>query len=467
VWVRFSVTGFPIIDPATGEQIRVHAAISAAEAGQRVEAAHRAWREWRHTPFSQRSSAMARAAALLRDRVDALAARCTQEMGKPINESRAEIEKCAWVCEYYAEHAESMLADRSFDIESASVRIVCRPIGVLYAVMPWNFPFWQVFRAAAPNLMAGNAMVLKHAPNTMGCGEDITSLLRDAGFPEGLFVDLPIEVADSPSVIGHPCVRGVTLTGSDAAGRAVAAEAGTQLKKCVMELGGSDPYVVLADADVELAAERCVASRMLNCGQVCIAAKRWIVVDDVYDQFEEAIRARMQAIDMRSPTDEVSTLGPMAREDLRDQIHRQVRQSVDAGATCILGGKVPDTPGWWYPPTVLTGVAPGMPAFDEEMFGPVACLVHADDERHALRLADHTDFGLAGAVFTADAGHGTHLACDDIVAGCVAVNDFVRSDPRVPFGGTRSSGFGRELGDVGIHEFVNLKSVVTALPPPE
>ncbi|MDP7029470.1 MAG: NAD-dependent succinate-semialdehyde dehydrogenase [Phycisphaerales bacterium] len=456
------VSNFPIIDPSNGRHVRDHAGIDADEAARRVSAAHEAWQTWRHTTFAERSKVLIAAAAALRSNVDTLADRCTREMGKPITESRAEIEKCAWVCEYYAEHAESMLADEVFPIEHAEVRVVRRPIGVLYAVMPWNFPFWQVFRAAAPNLMAGNAMVLKHAPNTMGCGADITSILSDAGGPDGLFADLPIDVADSPSVIRHPSVRGVTLTGSDAAGRAVASEAGAQLKKCVMELGGSDPYVVLADADIELAADRCVSSRMLNCGQVCIAAKRLIVVDAVYDQFEAAVLRRMSAIEMRDPMDEASTLGPMAREDLRDHLHSQVQRSLAAGASCLLGGEVPNQAGWWYPPTVLAGVAPGMPAFDEEMFGPVACLVQATDADDAIRLADGTSFGLAGAVFTNDAARGTRIACNDIDAGCVAVNDFVRSDPRVPFGGARSSGFGRELGCAGIHEFVNLKSVVTA-----
>ncbi len=456
------LSGFPIVDPATGRQVRAHPAIDAAEAARRIELAHAAWTRWRSASFEDRAAVLTTAASLLRDRVDALASRCTEEMGKPISEARAEIEKCAWVCAYYAEHAESMLADEVFALEHASVRLVSRPIGVVYAIMPWNFPFWQVFRAAAPNLMAGNAMVLKHSPNTMGCGADITALLGDAGLPTGLFADLPIDVADSPSVIRHRHVRGVTLTGSGAAGRAVASEAGSQLKKCVLELGGSDPYVVLSDANIEWAAERCVASRMLNCGQVCIAAKRLIAVDGIFDQFQDSVMRHMQAIDMRDPIDEASALGPMAREDLRSQIHEQVCGSLAAGATCLLGGEIPDRAGWWYPPTVLTGVAPGMPAFDEELFGPVACLVRADDEQHAMTLAQATPYGLAAAVFTNDAARGTSIGCDSMEAGCVAINDSVRSDPRVPFGGVKSSGFGRELGRAGIHEFVNLKSVVTA-----
>ncbi|MDP6986633.1 MAG: NAD-dependent succinate-semialdehyde dehydrogenase [Phycisphaerales bacterium] len=458
------MTPFPIVNPATGQRIREHPAIDAVEAAQRVDTAHAAWQHWRGLSFADRSEIVATVAALLRASTDRYADRITEEMGKPITESRAEVAKCAWVCEYYAAHAESMLADERFGIEGADVSIVCRPIGVLYAIMPWNFPLWQVFRAAAPNLMAGNAMVLKHAPITLGCGQDITEVIREAGAPEGLFCDLPMHVSDSPSIIAHRHVRGVTLTGSDVAGRAVAAEAGANLKKCVMELGGSDPYVVLEDADLDLALDKCVASRMLNCGQVCIAAKRLIVVDSLYEQFRDGLLDRMAAIEMKDPTDEASALGPMAREDLRDGLHEQVQRTIAAGSTLLMGGEIPDRDGWWYPPTVLDEVVPGEPAFDEELFGPVACLIRARDPQHAIELAGHSDLGLAGAVFTGDSNRGRDIAADDIHAGCVAVNDFVRSDPRVPFGGIKDSGFGRELGTPGIHEFVNLKSVVVATP---
>ena len=454
--------GFPIINPATGEMIRVHPCIDAASAAKKIDAAHAAWKAWRRLHIDQRSEVLSHAAALLRERSDVLAARCTEEMGKPITEAVAEIEKCAWVCEFYAEHAAGMLADQRFSIEHADVRIVCRPLGVIYAIMPWNFPFWQVFRAAAPGLMAGNAMILKHAPTTLGCGADITTIFQDAGAPNGLFQDLPIDLPDSPAIIAHRHVRGVTLTGSDRAGRAVAADAGANLKKCVLELGGADPYIVLEDADIALAAERCVASRMLNCGQVCIAAKRLIVVDAVYDQFRDAVVDCLQRFEMADPSRADSRLGPMAREDLRNQLHGQVERSIAAGAVLRLGGLIPDRPGWWYPPTLLEAVAPGMPAFDEELFGPVACLIRARDESHACELADDTDLGLAGAVFTSDRTRGEALAADRIDAGCVAVNDFVRSDPRVPFGGIKDSGFGRELGTPGFHEFVNIKSLVIA-----
>ncbi|MDP7070127.1 MAG: NAD-dependent succinate-semialdehyde dehydrogenase [Phycisphaerales bacterium] len=457
-----STDSFQIINPATGQCVRMHPIIDAATAAAKIDAAQAAWTTWRQTPMDHRSEVLHRVAAILRDRIDSLASRCTEEMGKPITESLAEIEKCGWVCEYYAAHAPAMLTDQRFTIDHAQVRIVRRPLGVIYAIMPWNFPFWQVFRAAAPALMAGNAMVLKHAPSTLGCGADITTIFRDAGAPEGLFLDLPIDLPDSPGVIANRHIRGVTLTGSDRAGRSVAAEAGANLKKCVLELGGSDPYVVLEDADIERAAERCVASRMLNCGQVCIAAKRLIVAQRVYDRFRDAVLGRLQAIEMRDPTQPDSRLGPMAREDLRAQLHDQVARSVAAGASLQLGGVIPDRPGWWYPPTLLEEVEPGMPAFDEELFGPVACLTRAHSESHAIELADATELGLAGAVFTTNRERGEALAADQIDAGCVAVNDFVRSDPRIPFGGVKDSGFGRELGTPGIHEFVNLKSVVVA-----
>ena len=455
-----SAHGFQIINPADGECVRIHERIEAAEAAARIEAAHEAWLDWRHTSWSTRRAVIMTLADLLDAQQDKLAARCTMEMGKPISESRAEIEKCAWVCRYYAEHAEAMLSGHLIPLDKSTAHLMHAPIGVLYAVMPWNFPFWQVFRAAAPQLMAGNAMVLTHAPNTMGCGADITDLFRHTDAPSGLFSDLPIDIADSPKVIRHPHVRGVTLTGSERAGRAVAAEAGAQLKKCVMELGGSDPYIVLEDADLELAVDRCVRSRMLNCGQVCIAAKRLIVVDEMYDQFRDAVRDRMAAIKMQDPMQPDAQLGPMARQDLRHSLHAHIQHSLDAGASLSLGGVCPDRPGWWYPPTMLEDVQPGMPAFDEEIFGPVACLVRATDQAQAIALAGKTRFGLAAAVFTQDLDRGHRLADDALDVGSVALNDLVKSDPRVPFGGTRSSGFGRELGLSGIHEFVNLKSVV-------
>ncbi len=453
---------FPIINPATEETVRHHSGIDAREAMRRIDASNAAWGQWSGASLSDRGAVLLQAASILDEDRNRWATRITQEMGKPITESLAEVDKCAWVCRWYAQNTESLLADEHYDIDTADVRLVRRPLGVLYAIMPWNFPLWQVFRAAAPNLMAGNAMVLKHAPNVFGCAADITEIFQRASAPEGLFVDLPIDVADSPAVVAHRHVRGVTLTGSDHAGAAVAAQAGQHLKKCVLELGGSDPGVVLADADVDLAVDRCVASRMLNCGQVCIAIKRFIVVDDVYDQFRDGVLAKLEGIKMQSPLDPESALGPMARADLRDALHGQVCASIDAGARLVLGGHVPTQAGWWYPATMLEDVTPGMPAFDEEIFGPVACLVRARDIHDALELAADTRFGLAGSIFTSDRDRGEDIAANHMHAGCLAVNDFTRSDPRVPFGGIYDSGFGRELGAAGLHEFTNLKSVVVA-----
>ena len=453
---------FPIVNPATGEVVRQHRRMDAAQAATCIEQAHAAWLTWRAWSYTQRRGVVEAAAELLTQHRDRLANRITTEMGKPITEALGEVDKCAWVCRWYAEHAESLLADDRIALENAQVRIVRRPLGVLYAIMPWNFPLWQVFRAAAPNLMAGNAMVLKHAPNVLGCAQDITDLWQQAGVPAGLFADLPIHVEDSPAVIAHPKVRGVTLTGSDRAGRIVAGQAGQALKKCVLELGGSDPGIVLHDANLQLAVDRCVSSRMLNCGQVCIAIKRFIVVADHYDTMREAVHERLCALQPGSPDDPATTLGPMARQDLRDALHDQVQQSIECGAALTLGGTIPDQAGWWYPPTMLENVAPGMPAFDEEMFGPVACLIRASDDDHAIELAASTRYGLAGSVFTADPQRGEAIAVDQMPAGCVTVNDFTRSDPRVPFGGIHDSGFGRELAASGLHEFMNLKSVVIA-----
>ncbi len=453
---------FPIVNPATGDLVRQHDRMSAAQAATCIEQAHAAWLIWKSKSYTQRRQVVNAAAALLTQHRDRLANRITTEMGKPITEALGEIDKCAWVCQWYAQHAEALLADERMTLESAQVRVVRRPLGVLYAIMPWNFPLWQVFRAAAPNLMAGNAMVLKHAPNVLGCAQDITDLWRHAGVPEGLFVDLPIDIEDSPAVIAHPKVRGVTLTGSDRAGRIVAAQAGHALKKCVLELGGSDPGIVLHDADLMLAADRCVSSRMLNCGQVCIAIKRLIVVDEHYDTMRDAVHERLSALQLGPPHDPATTLGPMAREDLRDTLHHQVSESIARGASLTLGGTIPEQAGWWYPPTMLENVTPGMPAFDEEMFGPVACLIRAADDDHAIELAASTRYGLAGSVFTADRERGEAIAADRLPAGCVTVNDFTRSDPRVPFGGIHDSGFGRELAASGLHEFMNLKSVVVA-----
>ncbi|HEX2251694.1 MAG TPA: NAD-dependent succinate-semialdehyde dehydrogenase [Thermoanaerobaculia bacterium] len=447
------------VNPATGEEIASYDEMARHEVEGVLERVHGAFRDWRHVAFAERAAPMRRAAELLRERAGTLGELMAREMGKPVASGRAEAEKCAWVCDFYADHAERFLAAEAVETDARRSFVSYRPLGVVLAVMPWNFPFWQVFRFAAPGLMAGNAGVLKHASNVYGCALEIERVFRDAGFPEHLFRVLRLGSARVGEVIEHPRVQAVTLTGSTAAGREVAGRAGAALKKTVLELGGSDPYLVLEDADLELAVETCVASRLLNSGQSCIAAKRFVVVDAVYEDFERRFVERMREQTMGDPLDETSDLGPQAREDLRDDLHQQVKESVERGARCLLGGEVPQRPGAWYPPTVLADVGPGMPAWDDELFGPVAALVRVADEEEAIQKANDSPFGLGAAVFTRDRERGEAIAEHRLDAGCCFVNAYVKSDPRLPFGGVKASGYGRELGTLGIQEFVNAKTV--------
>jgi succinate-semialdehyde dehydrogenase/glutarate-semialdehyde dehydrogenase len=447
------------INPATGETIGEYEEMGTEEVSEVVDAAHRAFLEWRETPFAERAAAMRRAGEVLRDGQREYAELMAREMGKPVAAGRSEADKCAWVCEHYAEHAEAFLADEEVETEASRSFVTFRPLGVVLAVMPWNFPFWQVFRFAAPGLMAGNAAVLKHASNVFGCALAIEDVFREAGFPRHLFRTLRIGSKAVDGVIGHPRVRAATLTGSVGAGRAVAKKAGGELKKTVLELGGSDPYLILEDADLDAAVATCVTSRLINSGQSCIAAKRFIVPRPILAEVEERFVAGMRAKTMGEPLDEGIDLGPQARDDLRDDLHRQVEASVEKGARLLLGGEVPEKRGAWYPPTVLTGVGPGMPAYEEETFGPVAAIIPVEGEEEAIRVANDSDFGLGAAVFTRDAVRGEEIAARRLDAGCCFVNAFVKSDPRLPFGGVKHSGYGRELGVFGIREFVNVKTV--------
>jgi succinate-semialdehyde dehydrogenase / glutarate-semialdehyde dehydrogenase len=449
------------VNPATGETIHEYDDVPWADVEGMIRSAHEAHGAWRRTSFAHRAHLMRRAGELLRERAGHYAVMMAREMGKPLAEGRSEIEKCAWVCDYYADEAEGQLAPVPVDTPDtdANTYIAYEPIGVVLAVMPWNFPFWQVFRFAAPNLMAGNAGLLKHASNVPGCALAIEEIFEDAGFPEGLFRSLLIGHEISDQVIEHPLVRAVTLTGSVRAGKAIAAKAGSLIKKTVLELGGSDAYLVLEDADLDLAVEVCVKSRLVNSGQSCIAAKRFVVVKSLKDEFEQRMVERMEAARVGDPMDEGTEVGPQARADLRDELHQQVVDSIEAGARCLLGGEVPDGPGSFYPPTVLTDVAPGMPAYEEELFGPVASIIAVDDEAEGIRVANDTVFGLGAAVFTRDLERGERIAREELQAGACFVNAFVRSDPRLPFGGVKESGYGRELSALGIREFQNAKTV--------
>lgn len=451
--------GIEVVNPTTGEHVRSYEEMSPDEVREVVAAAHEAHLIWRRAPFSERAELMSAAATLLRDRSDEYARLMAIEMGKPVRDGRAEAEKCAWVCDYYAENAESFLAEEPVETDASESFVTHQPLGVVLAIMPWNFPFWQVIRFAAPALMAGNAGVLKHASNVPGSALAIEAVFRDAGFPENLFRALLIGSAQVEAVIENERVQAVTLTGSGAAGRAVGAAAGRALKKSVLELGGSDPYIVLEDAELDHAVETCVTSRLINAGQSCIAAKRFVVVKQLREQFEVRFVELMEKKIMGDPLDEATEVGPQARSDLRDELHQQVATSIEKGARCLLGGEIPAGGGAFYPPTVLTSVRKGMPAYDEELFGPVAAIIEVENEAEAVEVANDSPFGLGAAIFTADVQKGRRIAAEQLQAGCCFVNTFVRSDPRLPFGGVKESGYGRELSAYGIKEFVNTKTV--------
>jgi succinate-semialdehyde dehydrogenase / glutarate-semialdehyde dehydrogenase len=450
---------YETINPANGKKIKTFDSLSDNEMKNAIEKADSVFREWKQTSFSDRAFLLKKAGALLRERKEELARMMSLEMGKPFKDGVAEAEKCALVCDYYAEHAEAFLSEEPLDSDASESFIAYNPLGTVLAVMPWNFPFWQVFRFAAPATMAGNTGLLKHASNVPQCALAIEKIFTDAGYPEGVFQTLLISSKQVAVLLENPAIKAATLTGSEFAGSAVAKKAGEMLKKTVLELGGSDPYIVLADADIEQAAKTCATSRMINSGQSCIAAKRFIVEKNIIGEFTRLFSEQMKTFKMDDPAKPETNMGPMARTDLRDEVHQQVLDSVSAGASCILGGKVPERPGAWYPPTILAGVKKGMPAFDEEIFGPVAAIIEAENEEHAIELANNSRYGLGAAVFTRDTAKGRQIAAEKLEAGCCFVNAFVRSDPRLPFGGIKMSGYGRELSVQGIREFVNLKTV--------
>ncbi|TXB68901.1 NAD-dependent succinate-semialdehyde dehydrogenase [Phaeodactylibacter luteus] len=447
------------IDPATGDTISSYEELGNKMLNKAIVAADTAYQDWQLVALDEKARKLRNAARVLEEEKEALSMLITREMGKPIKAAQAEIEKCAWTCLYYAQNAERFLRDEFVVTDAAKSYIAYRPIGPLLAIMPWNFPFWQVFRFAAPNLMAGNTILLKHAPNVPGCALAIASIFEKAGYPKGVFNSLLIPQKKVKRLIKNRLVRGVTLTGSVGAGRAVAAEAGKALKKTVLELGGSDPYLILEDADIAKAARTCAQSRLLNNGQSCIGAKRFIVLEPVYKDFLDAFRAEMGKAVLGDPLEQQTTLGPLARADLREQLHSQVKQSRKKGAKIILGGKKAKGKGYYYPPTILAGVQRGMPAYHEELFGPVASVMKAQNEREAVRLANDTLFGLGAGIFTQDLERGERLAREHLQAGSCFVNEMVKSDPRLPFGGIKNSGYGRELSHYGLREFTNPKTV--------
>lgn len=446
------------VNPATESEIATYDRLSDADLGAALDRAADAFETHRQSGFAERATSMRRLADLLDEQKDDLGRLMTTEMGKPLAQAVAEAEKCAWVCRYYADHAEAYLADEIRETEATKSFVAYQPLGPVLAIMPWNYPFWQAFRFAAPTVMAGGVGLLKHAQSVLGCGERMAALFAEAGFAEGVFQHLVIDHDQTADAIADDRVRAVTLTGSEKAGRIVGKQAGEALKPCVLELGGTDAFVVLADADLDHAVETGVQARTQNSGQSCIAAKRFILERPIAGEFTERFVARMDALRIGDPMDEATEVGPLATGDARDTIHDQVQRAVADGAEVLTGGTVPEGTGFFYPPTVLGSVQPGTVAFREEIFGPVASLIEADDADHAVRLANDTRFGLGGSVWTADTERGERLA-RQIQSGAVFVNEMTKSHPNLPFGGIGASGVGRELGVEGIRAFVNAKTI--------
>ncbi len=446
---------FKSINPFNGKEAGQYPAMSSAELITRLDLSGTAFQNWRQVPLSERCHLMRNAGAVLRDHGEEYARMITLEMGKPITESRAEIAKCAWVCDYYADHASEFLANEEIRTDATRSFVRYDPLGAILAIMPWNFPFWQVFRFAAPTLTAGNTGLLKHAPNVFGCATLIEGVFDRAGFPDGVFQNLIVHHDQTERIIAHEAVCAVTLTGSEQAGSAVGALAGKYIRKSVLELGGNNAFIVLEDADLDEAVQTAVVARMLNGGQSCIAAKRFILVDRIYDAFVAQFTKAVRQLRTGDPFHDTTQIGPLARKDLADRLHQQVQQSISLGAELLLGG---GHHGCFHEPTILGNVTPNMPAFREETFGPLAAMIRAGSEEEAYALAERSRFGLGVTVCTTDVDKAIALA-GQISDGAFFINELVKSDPRLPFGGTKHSGYGRELARDGIMEFVNRKTV--------
>jgi succinate-semialdehyde dehydrogenase/glutarate-semialdehyde dehydrogenase len=447
------------INPATDEIVAEYAVHTPGEGASIVDAAQDAFLSWSNSPIAERAERLTRMGELLRKRAEDYARLVTTEMGKPVESAKAEANKCATVCDHYAEHAETYLAPEQVETNARKSYVAYRPLGAMLAIMPWNFPFWQVMRCAVPAIAAGNTVVLKHASNVTGCALAIEQLFADSEFPVNAFRALRIEVDGVESIIRHRKIVSVSLTGSTRAGKSVARIAGDALKRCILELGGSDPFIVLDDAEMDSTLDAAQTGRLQANGQSCIAAKRFIVVESRLDEFTKGLVERFRAVKMGDPMDPANELGPLARMDLRETLHRQVQDSVIAGANLLCGGQIPPGMGAYYPATVLGNVRPGMPAGEEEIFGPVAAIIAAKDEDDAIRIANDTEYGLGAVVCSADRERAERIARDRLEAGSCFVNAFTRSDPRLPFGGIKGSGIGRELGAHGIRELCNVKTV--------
>jgi succinate-semialdehyde dehydrogenase/glutarate-semialdehyde dehydrogenase len=447
------------INPANGKTLQEYDEMSFAEVDEIIQRANVAQKKWKTKSFEERAVYLNKMAMLLRDQKKELGRLMAKEMGKPVAQGIGEAEKCAWVCEFYAENAQEFLKNNVIKTDASKSYVTFNPLGVVLAIMPWNYPFWQLFRFAAPALMAGNGALLKHSENVTGCALKIEEIIHEAGIPADLFRTIIRDKSEMKEVIQHRGIAAVTLTGSTRAGKAVASQAGESLKKTVLELGGSDPSIILKDADIKASAKTCAHSRLLNSGQSCIASKRFIVVEEVYDQFMEELTAIMKSKTVGDPFDENSDLGPIARMDLRETLHQQVQESVENGAYLVMGGEIPQGEGTYYPVTILADVKPGMPAYHEELFGPVASVIKVKNEAEAIKTANDTDYGLGASIYSQNVKHAEEIAANQLVAGCCFVNEFVKSDPRLPFGGIKHSGYGRELGLYGIREFVNTKTV--------
>jgi succinate-semialdehyde dehydrogenase/glutarate-semialdehyde dehydrogenase len=447
------------INPATGKEIQSYPQHSSIEVKYILDQSVVAQQQWKNTSLELRISCLEQLAGILRDRAKEYSILMAEEMGKPVSQGLGEVEKCASLCEYYKEEAFGFLADKSVEISGQKSIISIQPMGLILGVMPWNFPFWQVFRFAIPTITAGNGAILKHASNVQGCAFAIEKSFKDSGFPENIFRNIVVPGREMEEVIKHPAIAAITLTGSTPAGKSIAMTAGSVLKKTVLELGGSDPYIILEDANVDLAVDACISGRILNTGQSCIAAKRLIVTENLYDTFLSKLEDKLSDKIMGDPKDDVD-IGPMVSIEARDEVHDQVCRSIEAGAKLKLGGIIPKEVGAFYPITLLSEVEPGMTAFDEEIFGPVFTVIKARDEANAIELGNQTEFGLGSAVFTSDLEKGESIAKTQLNVGACFVNDFVKSDPRLPFGGIKKSGYGRELSIYGIMEFVNVKTIV-------